>query len=344
MNKKRVLLSGCSGSIGVHTLIHIFKNTDWEVVGIASFTHKGLADRITEMLRDHKEYWDRFTLVSHDLTKPFTKAVKKRIGHIDYIINMASLSDVEASIQDPVPFVKNNIDLMYTMLEYAREIKPKAFVQVSTDEVYGPSGKTQQHAEWSPLLPSNPYSASKAMQEMLAISYWRTYSVPVVITNTMNNFGEFQQASKYPVIIQRAVMNGDKLTIHGSEDGKDIGTRYYIHSRNHADALLFILRKLPPHLHEPNAIDRPDRYNIVGDKQLNNLELAQLIAKLMGKPLNYELVEMVDAHSRRPGHDRHYGLDGGKLKKLGWKSPLAFEDSLKNCIDWQCEHPAWINV
>ena len=341
VNKKRVLLTGVSGSIGIHTLIHIFHNTNWDVVGIATFKHKGLGERITEMFREHPEYWKRFKLVTHDLTEPITKKVKKQIGKVDYIINLASLSDVEASIQVPVPFMKNNIDLMYTLLEYAREIKPEVFIQFSTDEVYGPSGRTQKHPEWSPIIPSNPYSASKACQEAIAISYWRTYNVPVVITNTMNNFGEYQQSSKYPVIIQRAVESGDILTIHGSEDGKDIGTRYYIHSRNASDALLFILNKLPPHMHEPNAIDKPDRYNIVGDKQVDNLELAKLIAKQMGKPLNYQ---MVDAHSGRPGHDRHYGLDGKKLKKLGWTSPVSFEDSMKNTLDWQSEHNDWINL
>lgn len=336
---KRVLLTGVSGSIGVHTLIHILKNTDWDVVGIATYQHKGLAERVVDMMREHTEYWPRVTLITHDLAKPLTKKVKRQIGKVDYIINLASLSDVEASIQDPVPFLKNNIDLTINLLEYARECKPKVFVQFSTDEVYGPSGRDQQHPEWSAIVPSNPYSASKACQEAIAISYWRTYGVPVIITNTMNNFGEYQQPSKYPLMIQRAVMEGDELTIHGSEDGNDIGTRYYIHSRNASDALLFILKKLPPHLHEPNAIDRPDRYNIVGDKQVDNLELAQIIARMMGKELHYRLV---DAHSGRPGHDRHYGLSGDKLRDLGWKSPLSFEESLRSTIEWQSEHPHWI--
>lgn len=339
--KKRVLLTGIGGSIGVHTMVHLFHNTDWNIVGIDSFNpkHKGMAERVTEMLREHPEYWDRLKLVTHDLAKPLTRKVRHQIGKVDYIVNLASLSDVEASIQDPVPFMKNNIELTINLLEYAREAKPSVFIQFSTDEVYGPSGRNQRHPEWAAIIPSNPYSASKAAQEAIAISYWRTYNIPVVITNTMNNFGEYQQPSKYPVIIQRAVQSGDTLTIHGSEDGKDIGTRYYIHSRNASDALLFILRKCPPHLHEPNAIDCPDRYNIVGDQQVDNLELAKIIAKLMGKPLRYR---MVDAHTGRPGHDRHYGLDGTKLRKKGWKSPLSFQESMKNTLDWQTQNPEWI--
>lgn len=335
--KKRCLITGFAGSIGVHTMHHIFKNTDWEIVGIDSFQHKGLTERITEMLREHSEYWERLTVITHDLTKPLGKNLQKRIGKIDYIINLASLSDVEASIQNPVPFIKNNVDLVLNMLEYARLSKPEVFVQFSTDEVYGPSGKNQRHPEWAPIAPSNPYSASKAMQEDVCFAYWRSFGVPVIITNTMNNFGEYQQSSKYPVIIQKALAEEETLTIHGTK--KDIGTRYYIHSRNASDALLFILRNLPPHLHEPGAVDKLDRYNIVGDKQVSNLELAELVAKLMDKPLNYELI---DFHSTRPGHDTHYGLDGTKLKKLGWESPQTFEESLKNTIEWQIEHSEWI--
>lgn len=336
---KRLLLTGIGGSIGVHTMHHIFENTDWEVVGIDSFRHKGLVERISEMMREHPKNWDRLTLITHDLSQPLTKNIERRIGKVDYIINMASLSDVEDSIQNPVPFIKNNVDLAVNMLEYARRAKPEVFIQISTDEVYGATEVAHQHPEWSAIVPSNPYSASKAAQEAIAISYWRSYGVPVVITNTMNNFGEYQQPSKYPVIVQRTLMEGSKLTVHGTAG--QMGTRYYIHSRNHADALLFILKKLPPYMHEPGAADRPDRYNIVGDEQVDNLSLATTIANLMEKPLDYELV---DFHSTRPGHDLHYGLDGTKLKKKGWKSPMGFKESLENTIVWQLEHDEWIRM
>lgn len=338
-SRKRVLLTGGAGSIGTHTFHHIFKNTDWDVVIIDSFQHKGLTERITEMMQDHLENYKRLTVITHDLTKPLTKNLRQRIGKVDYIINMASLSDVEASIQDPVPFMKNNIDLTINMLEYAREAKPDVFLQVSTDEIYGATEKDQAHPEWAAIIPSNPYSASKAAQEAIAISYWRSYGVPLVITNTMNNFSEFQQPSKYPVIVQRALMNQEKLTVHGTAG--QMGTRYYIHSRNHADAILFILKNLPPYAHKPGEADRPDRYNVVGDRQVDNLSLAKIIAGLMGKELQYELV---DFHSTRPGHDLHYGLDGTKLKKKGWKSPVSFEESLKNTIEWQLENPSWIQM
>lgn len=335
---KKLLLTGLGGSIGIHTLSQIMKLTDWEVVGIDSFRHKGWSDRLNAHFEKHPRDFSRVQIITHDLTAPFSELTKKKIGPIDYIINMASLSDVEASNQEPVPFVKNNIDLVLNMLEYAREAKPEAFIQISTDEVYGPTtGKNDGYKEWDAKVPSNPYAASKSCQEELAIAWWRAYGVPVIITNTMNNFGEMQSPSKYPVMVQKAISNDEEITIHGDEEG--IGSRSYIHSQNFANALIFILQNTIPYLHKPGTVDRPDRYHIAGDKQVDNLELAKIIAGLMGKELRYKIV---DFHTTRPGHDKHYGLNDEKLKKLGWKSPVSFEESLKNTITWQQEHPEWI--
>lgn len=336
---KRVLLTGIGGSISVHFLAHIMHNTDWEVVGIDSFRHKGWTDRIKVCFDDHPDWIPRTTIFTHDLTAPFSPLLKEKIGHIDYLISMASLSDVEASIQNPVPFIQNNISLTLNLLEYAREIKPEVFIQISTDEVYGAvsSKHDDLRKEWDPIVPSNPYAASKAAQEALAIAYWRTYGVPVIVTNTMNNWGEMQQSSKFPAMVQQKISKGEKVSIHGKPG--QIGSRSYIHSRNFADAILFILKNCPPHMHEPNTADKPDRYNIAGEIQLDNLELAQVIAELMGKSLDYELI---DTHTQRPGHDPHYGLDMTKLKKLGWTAPIDWKQSLKNIIDWQNANPEWL--
>lgn len=336
---KRLLLTGIGGSIGCHFFAHIMHETDWHVIGIDSFRHKGWTDRVSHMFKEHPEWRERLTLVTHDLTAPVSQLMANRIGHVDFIISMASLSDVYDSIKDPVPFIRNNVDLAVNMLEYARVCKPSAFVQISTDEVYGPTDGKNNLKEWSPVLPSNPYAASKACQEAIAISYWRTYNVPLIITNTMNNWGEMQQGSKFPVIIQKKVEAGETVTIHGREG--DMGSRSYIHSRNFADAVLYILRNTTPHLHAPDTVDMPDRYNIAGERQLDNLELARLIAKLMGKELKYELQ---DSQFTRPGHDKHYGLDDVKLKKMGWKPPVGFEESLKNVIEWQKQNPEWLKA
>ncbi len=345
---KRVLLTGIGGSIAVHFAAHFLTNTDWEIVGIDSFRHKGWTDRIDALLNTnepehpegHPDWKQRLTVITHDLTAPFSQMMMDKIGHIDYIISMASLSDVEASIQDPVPFIRNNVELTINMLELARVIKPEVFVQISTDEVYGAvsSKHDDLRVEWDPIVPSNPYAASKACQEAIAISYWRTYGVPVIITNTMNNFGEMQQASKFPAMLQKWIASNKKVTIHGRPG--EIGSRSYIHSRNFADAILFLLQNTKPYMHQANKADKPDRYNIAGDVQLDNLELAQVISKLMGKEeLDYELV---DTHTQRPGHDPHYGLDNGKIERLGWKPPKTFEESMQSTIEWQEAHPEWM--
>ena len=338
MNKK-LLLTGISGSIGAHFLAHIMHNTDWDIVGVASFRHKGWSDRVNEVMKNHSDWSPRLTMIIHDLVGPFSELTKKKIGHIDYIINLASLSDVEASIHDPVTFIQNNVWSTLNMLEYARELDLKAFVQFSTDEVFGPTDGKILYGEWDSHIPSNPYAASKSCQEAIAIAYWRTYDIPVILTHTMNNFGEMQQSSKFPVMIQKAVEAGEEVTIHTEANG-EIGSRSYIHSRNTADAVLFILKNTKPYFHQPLAIDKPDCYNIAGDRQLTNLELAQTIAKLMGKELKYKIV---DSHSCRPGHDPHYGLDDSRLKNLGWNPSLSFEESLKNTIEWQALHKEWIS-
>lgn len=339
MPNKKLLLTGIGGSIGIHTLSQIMKHTDWDVIGIDSFRHRGWCDRLQYHFERHPDDVPRVTIIQHDLAAPFSEMEKKRIGTIDYIINMASLSDVEASIQEPAPFILNNVALTLNMLELARETKPEAFIQISTDEVYGPTtGKNDGYKEWDPQVPSNPYAASKSAQESIAISYWRAYGVPLIITNTMNNFAEMQSSTKFPVMIQKAIASDKEITIHGNEKG-EIGSRSYIHSQNFANALLFILKNHPPHLHVPGQIDKPDRYHIAGERQLDNLELAQLIADLMGKELKYKIVNF---HEARPGHDPHYGLNDDKLKGLGWKAPVDFETSLKNTIQWQSENPEWI--
>jgi len=336
--KPTVLITGIGGSIGAHVLAYILDNTDWDIVGIDSFRHKGLTDRIYEVLK-YRLPEERVRIFTHDLTAPISEHLVWAIGNVDYIINLASNSDVEASLKDPEGFMFNNVQLMSTMLEYSRKHLPnlKAFVQFSTDEVYGPSGPDGAHKEWSPILPSNPYAASKAMQEDMAIAAWRSFNLPLIITNTMNNFGEMQQPAKFPAMVQSKVEKGEEVTIHGTEG--DIGSRYYIHSRNTADAVLFLLKNTIPYLHIAGYIDRPDRFNIVGDRRINNLEFATLIAHLMDKNLIYRLV---DFHHTRPGHDKHYGLDGTKLRELGWVSPVSFEDSLKHTIEWQKNHPDWL--
>lgn len=328
---KRVLLTGASGFFGSHLLRHLLMNTDWEIVCIVSWKHKGTPERLEGALKDQDK--NRVTIIRHDLEAPLTEHTIKRIGKIDYILNIASNSHVDRSITDPASFALGNFQLVLNMLELAREIKPKVFLQFSTDEVYGPAPDGVNFKEGERMRPSNPYSGSKAAQENMAFSYWRTFDVPVIITNTMNLIGQTQDAEKFPAKLVRKIYNGEVVTIHGTPE--DIGSRYYIHARNAADAVLYIINKLPPAHYIEDLVMSPSQYNIVGETELNNLELAEMTARLMGKELKYEFE---DFHKTRPGHDRRYALSGERLKNLGWQPPEGFEESWKKSIDWTLEH------
>jgi dTDP-glucose 4,6-dehydratase len=333
---KRVLITGGGGSIGVHMIAHIMTNTDWEIVVVDSFRHKGFRERIDRVVMDNPKWKPRITEFQHDLVCPIPDRMAKAIGHIDHIIHLAALSDVFFSVESPVYTIQNNVNSTLMMLEYARKVKPETFVYFSTDEVYGPARNGEGHKEWSTHRPSNAYSASKAASEDICYTYWRAYDVPIIITNTMNNFGQMQGPSKFPAIVQKKLNAGEKVQIHAHNG--EIGTRFYIHSRNASDAILFILAKGARH-HAIGELDEPDRYNVVGEVQLSNLEIAQSIAKIMGKKLKYELV---DFHSDNPAHDMHYGLDGGKLKGLGWSQPISYEESMTDTINWQQLNPDWM--
>jgi dTDP-glucose 4,6-dehydratase len=219
------------------------------------------------------------------------------------------------------------------MLEFARECKPELFLQFSTDEVYGQAKKGEYHKEWDPIKGSNPYSASKACQEALAIAYWRTYGVPVIITNTMNIYGQYQDKEKFVPLVIDKVMKGETVMIHGYPDKQEAGTRFYLHARNIASAVQYIVENVQAKPYP--EIDKPERFNVVGEVEMDNLTLAKKIAELLGKELKYEIVSF---HASRPGHDLRYALDGQKLKDYGFNYPISFYESLKTTVEWYKEN------
>ena len=155
---KKVLITGIGGAIGLHMLGCIMHETDWQVAGIDSFRHKGYTDRVSMAFEEHPTWRERTTILTHDLAAPLTDRQADSIGKVDYIINLASLSDVQSSIDDPAPFIRNNSELMVNILEYGRKAKPEVFLHFSTDEVYGAATINGGHPEWDTILPSNPYS------------------------------------------------------------------------------------------------------------------------------------------------------------------------------------------
>ena len=350
---KRVLFTGHGGFVGHHCLEYFLEHTDWELICIDSFRHKGTCRRVVEVGGDNP----RVKTYKHDLSTPIDPQLenliferwiddngKVREKPIHLIINMASESAVERSTIDPVSCLHNNWHLAINVLEFARRCKGlEQFIHFSTDEVYGEAPPDSAHEEWAPILPSNPYAASKAAQEAMAISYWRSYNLPIVITNTMNIIGERQDPEKFlPKIVQKVAL-GEEMPIYG-DSPESIGSRIYLDAKNCADALVFLANKKPTKYLDLVASGqtgdtRPDRYNICGDTELNNLELALKVAEVMSKELNYHLVP---SESARPGYDRRYALDGAKMDSMGWKAPYTLDESLGRIVNWTLDNPHWL--
>lgn len=347
---KRVLLTGAGGFVGHHCLEHLLVNTDWEIVCLDSFRHRGKTDRIREVL-DGVDPGGRVRVLTHDLRVPISEQLDFEIGAINYVISMASDSHVDRSCSDPRPFIESNVALVLTLLEWMRHrarLGPdgiQKFIHVSTDEVYGPAVGTHNHYEGEPHRPSNPYSASKACQEDIVFAYWRTFGLPVAVSNTMNIIGERQDPEKFVPLVLRAVLRGEVVKIHAglvpALGELQAGSRFYLHARNQADALLFLLRTQPfpryGEVKEPGAT--MGRWNVVGEMEIDNLNMAHLIADYAGNELRYELV---DFHSSRPGHDLRYALDGSKLTELGWTPPMPLAESLQKTVRWTLEHRHWL--
>lgn len=351
---KRILLTGASGFVGSHVLRHLLINTDWQIVCPVTFRHKGLSDRLVTALDGQDQ--SRVTVVQTDLTAPVSAQTAYKFGDINYILNVASESNVDLSISEPATFIQNNVALITNILEYARTLDHlEIFLQVSTDEVFGPASPGTAHMEWKDVAkPSNPYSASKAAQEAIAFAYWRTYNIPLVVSNTMNIIGETQDTSKYFPKVLKCVMNEEVVPIHASNEDV-IGSRFYLHARNQADGLLYILRYFTARSCPLNWFDSASgeteslyytnggtvhpRFNIVGEKEIDNLSLAEMIASAVGKELQFELV---DFHSSRPGHDLRYALDGYKMRNLGWRAPFSLDDTIKTTVEWTLNHPEWL--
>jgi dTDP-glucose 4,6-dehydratase len=232
----RILLTGAGGFVGHHTLSHLLKTTDWEIVATDSFRHFGISARIRAVFEELPMESSRIKVVTHDLTTPIDPITAREFGNPDVIINMASESHVDRSIADPRPFVENNVAIALTLFEYARTLPNlKTFVQIGTDEVYGPAPEGINHPEWSPQLPSNPYSASKSAQEAIAISYWRTFDIPMILTNTMNIIGERQDVEKFVPLIINTLQRGKLVPVHAlAKNGEwKSGSRFYLQKNSY---------------------------------------------------------------------------------------------------------------
>lgn len=328
----RVLITGTAGFVGHYVVDKIIKETDWEIVGLERLSYSGNLNRLS-----HIDTKGRYTSIHHNLQSPIGDMLQKQIGQVDYIIHIGANSHVDRSIEDPLSFVMDNVVGTCNILNFARTLPDlKCFLYFSTDEVFGPAPDGVKYDEYDRYNSTNPYSATKAGGEELAVAFRNTYGVPVVVTHTMNVFGDRQHPEKYIPKCIRFVNNGETIQIHSDETLTVPGSRHYIHGEDVADGVLFILKNLVPS--KVSKSDACPKYNLVGPEEVNNLELAQMIADVMNKPLKYELVNF---HSSRPGHDLRYAISGDRLAKAGWVPKASLRQRISEVVEWTLDNKMW---
>lgn len=335
---KRVLITGGAGFVAHHVVDNILRTTDWEIVSLDRLDWSGNLNRLAEVVRPEDQH--RVKIVYHDLRSELNPQIIKAIGKVDIILHLAAGSHVDRSIEFPMEFVLDNVVGTCNILNYARTVENlERFIYFSTDEVFGPAMNGEKHLERDRYNSSNPYSASKAGGEELAVAFENTYKLPIYITHTMNVFGQRQGSEKFIPMCIRKARDGEKITIHSDATRTIPGSRHYIHASDVAEGLMFILG-LDRNLLLPDASGcKVPKFNLVGKEEINNLQLAQLIAEVQGKELNYELT---DFHSSRPGHDLRYALSGEYLKGLGWEPKIALSERIKEMTLWTLENDRWL--
>jgi dTDP-glucose 4,6-dehydratase len=321
----KVLVTGACGFAGSHITEEILSNPENEVVALDCLTYAGRLDRLAHLDRS------RIHFVCYDFRFPFSSETIKQIGHVDAIIHNGAESHVARSFINPRIFVESNILGTLHVLEAARKLKPKKVIYVSTDEVFGPA-YGEPFKENDLLQPTNPYAATKASGEFLAYSYFHSFDLPVVISRTMNMFGEKQNPEKCVPLMIKKILGGRTVEIHGVQETFEQGcawtpgSRHWLHARNQANALCFLLENGTP----------GQKYNIGGEER-TNLEIYHIVARTLGVLSQYEWAPPVG-----PIHDFSYALNDNKIRAMGWKPPRDFETSLRETVLWTRDNQGWL--
>lgn len=323
---KKLLLTGAAGFIGHHMVDALLKRTEWELTLIDRLDESGNLNRLAEVGAAKNP---RVKFAFHDLRAPINDQLAAQIGVHDYILHFAAATHVDRSIDDPMAFVLDNVVATTNILDFARKVTCAKFLNFSTDEVFGPAPVGTRYKEDDRYNAGNPYSATKAGAVQMGVAYHNTYKLPVITTHTMNVIGPRQHPEKYVPMTTAKVDAGDVVTIHANKARTKAGSRFYIDARDVADAVLFLLERG----------EAGEKYNIVGERETDNLELAQMIADAVGKPLRYD---MVDFHSSRPGHDLRYALDGDKMAAMGWTPRTPINERVGQIVRWTLDNPKWL--
>jgi dTDP-glucose 4,6-dehydratase len=313
---ERILITGGAGFIGSNFVRHVVRvHPEWEIVVLDKLTYAGRRENLADVERH-----PGFRFVHGDIAD--RALVQEQLPGCSYVVNFAAETHVDRSLYDAGSFITTDVFGTFVLLEAARAAKGlRRFIQISTDEVYG-SVETGSSRETDALMPRNPYSASKAGADRLAYSYFATYALPVLVTRASNNYGPYQYPEKLiPLFVTHAI---DDIPVPLYGDGLNV--RDWLHADDHCRAIDLLLEQGVP----------GETYNIGGGNEVPNIELTRMILALVGKP-----ERLIHPVTDRPGHDRRYSLDCGKLRALGWAPQVAFEQGLAATVEWYRAHPSW---
>jgi len=316
---KNLLVTGGAGFIGSNFLNYILTDTDeYNIINLDKLTYAGNLENLKLVEKKKNYQFIKGDICNFDLVRYLFENYK-----IKYVINFAAESHVDRSILGSKIFFQTNVIGTNVLLEHARRFEVEKFLQVSTDEVYGSLGSAGYFTESNNLSPNSPYSSSKASADMMALAFYHTYGLPIVITRCSNNYGSYQFPEKLiPLMIINA-LNNKKLPVYG--DGLNVRDWIYVVDHNIAIRKVF----------ENGNVG--EVYNIGSNNEKPNIEIVKLILKKLNK--SEELIQFV---KDRPGHDRRYAIDSTKMKsKLGWQPIYTFETAISDTIDWYLDNKNW---
>ena len=314
---KTYLVTGGSGFIGSNFVRQMLQNdTNCHIVNLDKLTYAGNPANLVDIEMDERYSFVHGDICDTDVVRQIFHQHKPQI-----IINFAAETHVDRSIGSPDDFIKTDVFGVFTLLEASKEFGVDLFLQISTDEVYG-SIAEGSFCEGDPLLPSSPYSASKAGGDRLAYSYYVTYNLPVIITRASNNYGPFQYPEKLISLFVTNALEDRDLPVYG--DGKNV--RDWLYVSDHCSAVHFII--------ENGKLG--EVYNVGGGNELQNIHITHQILEQLGK--SADLIKFVED---RKGHDLRYSLDCSKLNQLGWMPEHSFDEALAETIHWYQSNEGW---